>query len=198
MTPAYTETLVATRSRDGFLLEGVVIAPKATAVAAKLVWIHGVYAAFYAPPGLEVCRSLAEAGVTCVIGNTRGHNVGAWIRKADGRVVLAGGAWEVFADCVHDIAGWIEFVAVDQVVLAGHSLGARKVTLYQAREEDRRVMGLVLAVARHSRTRNRRADGEARGRPNRIRSRRRAAAARGWLGRERRQLHESVCARISR
>jgi pimeloyl-ACP methyl ester carboxylesterase len=146
VSSSYTESLVTTRSRDGFLLEGLVIAPTETAdKPAKLVWIHGIYAAFYAPPGLGVCRELAAAGVTCVVGNTRGHNVGSWLRNADGRVVLAGGAWEVFADCVHDIAGWIEFAAADWLFLAGHSLGARKVTLYQAHEQDRRVRGLVLA-----------------------------------------------------
>lgn len=80
-----------------------------------------------------------------LIGNTRGHNVGAWMRNADGRVVLAGGAWEVLAEAGHDIAGWIAFAAADSLFLAGHSLGARKVTVYQAQERDRRVKGLVLA-----------------------------------------------------
>ena len=146
MSNTYAETVVSTRSRDGFLLEGLVIAPAAP-VGPSLLWIHGVYAAFYAPPGLEVCRALARLGVPCVLGNTRGHNVGAWIRNADGRVVLAGGAWESFADAPHDIAGWIDFAhhADQGVVLAGHSLGARKVTMYLADEPDARVRGLVLA-----------------------------------------------------
>jgi len=147
MPPRYTENVVTTRSRDGFLLEGLVIAPVAQRAehSTKLVWIHGVYAGFYAPPGLGVCRALAEEGITCVIGNNRGHNVGAWIRNADGRVVLAGGAWEVFADSMYDIAGWIDFAGPDQAVLAGHSLGGRKVTLYQSQEGDARVKALVLA-----------------------------------------------------
>lgn len=141
-----TEAIVSTRSRDGFLLEGLVIAP-ATPAGPSLLWMHGVYGAFYAPPGLEVCRALAQLGIMCVLGNTRGHNVGAWIRNADGRVVLAGGAWESFADAPHDIAGWIDFAhRTDRgVVLAGHSLGARKVTMYLANEPDARVRGLVLA-----------------------------------------------------
>jgi pimeloyl-ACP methyl ester carboxylesterase len=146
MSTSYTESLVTARSRDSFLLEGLVITPAETSsTRAKLIWIHGIYAAFYAPPGIEVCRALAQAGITCIIGNTRGHNVGAWIRNADGRVVLAGGAWEVLADCGHDIAGWIKFASAERLFLAGHSLGARKVTLYQAQERDQRVMGLVLA-----------------------------------------------------
>jgi pimeloyl-ACP methyl ester carboxylesterase len=142
----FTEKVVSTQSRDGFTLEGLVITPTASA-SRSLLWIHGVYGAFYAPPGLEVCRSLARLGVTCVLGNTRGHNVGAWIRNADGRVVLAGGAWESFADAPHDIAGWITFAldAYRGVVLAGHSLGARKVTMYLAQEQDARVSGLVIA-----------------------------------------------------
>jgi pimeloyl-ACP methyl ester carboxylesterase len=146
MLNTYTEKVVSTQSRDGFVLEGLVIAP-ATPAGRPLLWIHGVYAAFYAPPGLEVCRALAQLGVTCVLANTRGHNVGAWIRNADGRAVLAGGAWESFADAPHDIAGWIDFAhRGDQgVVLAGHSLGARKVTMYLANEQDARVRGLVLA-----------------------------------------------------
>ncbi len=78
MADTYTEKVVSARSRDGFLIEGLVIAPAAP-VGPSLLWIHGVYAAFYAPPGLEVCRALAQLGVTCVLGNTRGHNVGAWI-----------------------------------------------------------------------------------------------------------------------
>jgi pimeloyl-ACP methyl ester carboxylesterase len=146
MPSTYTEKVVSARSRDGFLLEGLLIAP-AERTGRPLVWIHGVYAAFYAPPGLEVCRALAQLGVTCVLGNTRGHNVGAWMRNADGRVVLGGGAWESLADAPHDIAGWIDFTrGLDEgVVLAGHSLGARKATLYVANEHDARVSGLVIA-----------------------------------------------------
>lgn len=146
MTNTYTERVVSIESRDGFTLEGLQIVPAAPS-GRTLLWIHGVYAAFYAPPGLEVCRALAALGVMSVLGNTRGHNVGAWIRNRDGRVVLAGGAWESFAAAAHDLAGWVEFAdrLGPGVVLAGHSLGARKVTMYLATERDPRVNGLILA-----------------------------------------------------
>jgi hypothetical protein len=63
-------------------------------------------------------------------------------RNADRRVVLAGGACEVFADCVHNIDGWIEFAAADWLDTAwdhGRSRSTKRTN------KGRRVRGLALA-----------------------------------------------------
>jgi len=138
------ERVVGIDSEDGYFLEGLVI--EADRELPVVVWVHGVYGAFYAPPGLSVARELSRRGVTTVLGNNRGHNMGAWLRRRDGSVLRGGGAWERFSEVRHDLAAWVRFASdgARSVVLAGHSLGARKVAAYVAQVADPTVTGVVL------------------------------------------------------
>jgi pimeloyl-ACP methyl ester carboxylesterase len=140
----FRESVISVRTADGYLLEGLEI--NAPSSDECVVWTHGVYASFYAPPGLEVGRALGRSGISCVLGNNRGHNVGAWMRRSDGEVLLAGGAWERLKDAQHDIRAWIDFSEQlgSKALLAGHSLGARKVAAYMAETQDPRVAGVLL------------------------------------------------------
>ncbi|MEW6210711.1 MAG: alpha/beta fold hydrolase [Acidobacteriota bacterium] len=143
------EHIVRARSEDGFRLDGVLIEPRgAEAKPNAIVWVHGLYSAFYHSPGIEIGRALAARGYVTLIGNTRGHNFGAAIINREGLPRCAGGGWERYKESPRDIAGWIDFAAdegLERIVLVGHSLGARKAVYYQAERNDRRVRGLVAA-----------------------------------------------------
>jgi alpha-beta hydrolase superfamily lysophospholipase len=159
-TRRYAEELVYTSSDDGLLLEGVVVRPHGVAVQPlSFVWIHGNAARFYDYTYVAICRTLASAGYPCAIGNTRGHDIAAFVwRGADGRPrpwrgpqdmpIGGGAAWERLMDAPLDVAAWVQVaagLAQGGVVLAGHSSGAQRVVLYQAARQDARVTGLALA-----------------------------------------------------
>jgi pimeloyl-ACP methyl ester carboxylesterase len=62
--------------------------------------------------------------------------------------IRGGGYWGVASEQVRDIAAWIDFAEArgfKQVILVGHSAGWAAVTQYQAAEQDRRVVGVVIA-----------------------------------------------------
>lgn len=148
----YRETLVFTESRDGLPLEGIVIAPAPGGAVAlpndrTVVWIHGGASKFYERHYILIGRALAARGVTFVAGNTRGHDAFTVVFRGDD-VIPAGASFERFDESPHDVGAWIDFamtLGVDGVVLVGHSLGASKVTYYQAIEDDPRVRGIVAA-----------------------------------------------------
>jgi hypothetical protein len=153
------EQLAYTTTADGLLLEGVIVRPPAGAVPSlSFVWIHGNAARFYDYGYVSICRALAEAGFPCVSGNTRGHDIAAFVwRGADGRPrpwrsprdfpIGAGAGWEALEDAPLDVAAWVDVAAElsDGVVLVGHSSGAQRVVLYQAQRQDPRITGLALA-----------------------------------------------------
>lgn len=130
-------------------MDGVLIEPQGVEVKpSAVVWVHGLYSAFYHSPGVEIGRALAACGYASVIGNTRGHDFGAAIVGRDYLPLCAGGGWEKYSESPRDIAGWIDFAmdtGFEQVVLVGHSLGARKAAYYQSERQDSRVQGLVVA-----------------------------------------------------
>jgi alpha-beta hydrolase superfamily lysophospholipase len=155
-----TEELVYTSTEDGLLLEGLVVRPATEPVQRlSFVWIHGNAARFYDYAYVAICRALADLGYTCVSGNTRGHDIAAFVwRGAEGRPVpwrgpqdmpIGGGAgWEHLEDAPRDVAAWVEVaagMAGGGVVLVGHSSGAQRVVLYQAERQDARVRGMALA-----------------------------------------------------
>jgi len=149
VSDSVSEKIVYTRSEDGLLLEGAVIrhaAPDSKPVG--LVWVHGMVQKFYFPTTVEIGRDLATRGYVFVTGNNRGHDFGAMIMGPDGTPRLIGGAWERFDESPRDVAAWIDLtmqMGVRGVVLIGHSLGALKITYYQARRQDSRVVGLIAA-----------------------------------------------------
>jgi pimeloyl-ACP methyl ester carboxylesterase len=154
MVRLYTEELVYTETEDGIILAGLVIWPDGRpAKPIAVVWVPGFSINFYHPSFVAIGRELAGLGYAFVIGNNRGHDIGAhlWRKKedADGMTRTYGGAfWERFEDSPRDVAAWIGFalsLGFQGVGLVGHSFGAKKVVYYQARRQDPRVSGLVVA-----------------------------------------------------
>jgi len=160
MPQAYSEELIYTSSKDGFLLEGVLIRPAGAATRpVGVVWIHGNASRFYDYPYVAIGRALAAAGHPFVSANTRGHDISAFLWRAAGGKPIpwsspecmpigAGSAWERLDEAPRDLAAWVDVaagVAKGGVVLVGHSSGAQRVVLYQAERQDARVAGIALA-----------------------------------------------------
>lgn len=147
---SFTEHLLRARSEDGLRLDGVGILPEGEFLATGIVWVHGLYGAFYQPPYVELARVMAGRGYLSVIGNLRGHDFGALLHDRTGRPIVGGGGWERFHESPYDIAAWIASAArlgVDDVVLIGHSFGARKSVFYQVERNDPRVRGVAICSA---------------------------------------------------
>jgi pimeloyl-ACP methyl ester carboxylesterase len=156
----HQEELVYTTTEDELLLEGVIVRPKGVPIRPlSFVWIHGNAARFYDYGYVAICRVLAEAGYACVSGNTRGHDIAAFVwRGTGGRPTQwrgsqdmptgAGAGWEDLAEAPRDVAAWVQVgagLASDGVILVGHSSGAQRVLLHQPERQDGRVRGVALA-----------------------------------------------------
>lgn len=146
---AYTEEIVWAETEDGLRQEGAVIRPAGGETRPiPVVWIHGLTGRFSERHAILIGRTLAARGHTFVTGNNRGHDVGANFWTRDGRPKRGGGWWEVYEEAPYDVDAWITYAAslgFPRVALLGHSLGAHKVTWYQARRQDPRVAGLIAA-----------------------------------------------------
>lgn len=98
---------------------------------------------FLSSPSLEGSHLLT---ITC-----SGHGNIAMARAGDPLAYrLGGSAFEYFADCIPDLAAWVDYAAAHTsgpIILLGHSLGASKVAHYLAQTQDPRVQGLVLGSA---------------------------------------------------
>jgi len=145
----FPEELVYVRSEDDIINGGAIFTPpKSLAKPIAIIWIHGWGVNFYYPTYVMIGRGLAERGYTCITVNTRMHDLGnveAW--RGEKRI-RGGGYWGVASEDVRDLAAWIDFAqdrGFKQVVLVGHSAGSAAVRTYQAKKQDQRVVGVVLA-----------------------------------------------------
>ena len=151
MTQNYVEELVYTQTEDNVKLEGATICPaSAESKPLGIIWHHGLASRFSSAVAVQIGRMLATRGYPFLTANNRGHDFGIIMKWVDGKPVMGGGGWELFSESPYDIAAWIDFMLKEMpelrgVVLAGHSLGALKVTYYQAQRQDRRVAGLIAA-----------------------------------------------------
>lgn len=151
MTQAYTEELVFTETEeDGVLLAGALTRPAgAPSKPVAFVWAHGYPVSPALPFTANIGRALASHGYAFLAGDTRAHDIGTWLFRKDGQMMLGGAWWEKFDESPRDLAAWIS-LAVNQgyrgVVLLGHSFGALRVVYYQAERQDPRVLGIVAAA----------------------------------------------------
>src|SRR5262245_37041492 len=148
-TGKYPEELVYARASDDILNGGAFfIPPEESAKPVAVIWVHGWGVNFYSPTYVRVGRALADLGYPCVTVNTRMHDIGNVAGNRDGKRLRGGGYWGVPSEAVRDIAAWIDFAGergFDKVILVGHSAGWAVVRRYQGEQQDRRVIGVVLA-----------------------------------------------------
>lgn len=138
--------LVKTITADHLELQGFWVDKKSDVA---VFHSHGTAGDFYTHAFIELeAQRLADAGVSLLSANNRGHDVYADIRThGDAGVswTQIGGAFERFEDCLLDIAAWIDFLqahGVKRVILQAHSL-TQKILYYQALKKDPRVAGQI-------------------------------------------------------
>jgi pimeloyl-ACP methyl ester carboxylesterase len=123
--------LVKLQTSDGMTHYGALYhAEKQKGIAVVLV--HGLTGRFVGEVESALPPLLAEAGYTCLVANNRGNG-------------FIGAATERFSGSLPDIASALDFMQARgfrQIALLGHSKGGVKVTYYQARKKDDRVMAL--------------------------------------------------------
>ena len=139
-------SLAQITTRDGLILDGIVIEPRKKSDTA-LIWIHGLGSNF--SRGRQLIRELSRAclrnGMAYLKFNTRGHDIVN--RNAPRRKGLQGSGLERFEDCVYDVRAMILCAharGYQKIIIAGHSTGANKALYYLYKTEDRSVKGLML------------------------------------------------------
>lgn len=146
------EELVYVKTDDDVTNAGAVVSPvHRSARSVAVVWVHGSTANFYEPSYVTIARELAARGLTTFLGNTRMHDLGNVETYRGGQRIRGGAYWGIPTDQVHDVAAWIDLAekrGFRKVILVGHSAGAPTVQIYQARKQDPRVAGLVIASGR--------------------------------------------------
>ncbi len=141
--------LVQATARDGVRLDGAFqAAPAGTPAVAVdgFCLIHGTGGNFYNSTLFDVlAERLLQRGSAVLRANTRGHDgISTAAMPRGGRRL--GAAYELFDDCRHDVAAWVEWLrqrAGPRVGLIGHSLGAVKCLYAQAQEPDAAVRCVV-------------------------------------------------------
>ncbi len=146
---ALPEQIVFVNSNDDILNAGVIFsAKKEMAKSIAVILVHGWGVNFYSPTYISIGRSLSEKGYTCVVVNTRMHDIGNVEGYKWGKRLRGGGYWGVGNDQTKDISAWVDFAESNgfkKVILVGHSAGCAAVRIYQAEKQDNRVIGLVFA-----------------------------------------------------
>jgi dienelactone hydrolase len=143
--------LVQTTTRDGLRLDGCLQVPAGPPALALdgLCLVHGTGGSFYSSTLFDAfCERLLSMGCAVLRVNTRGHDLVANASTAQGGR-RQGAAYEVVADCRHDLAAWLDWLRQrvgPRVGLLGHSLGAVK-SLYAAACEPELAPACVVALS---------------------------------------------------
>jgi pimeloyl-ACP methyl ester carboxylesterase len=124
-------------------------APAEAADAPTLLYTHGLSGSFDTNFNFNLLDLPEAAPFNILLTSSTGYgNIATTRRGQPPAIRLTGSAFEVFTDCIPDLAAWIDFAAARSkapVVLWGHSLGSSKVTHYLAETGDPRVAALALA-----------------------------------------------------
>lgn len=142
--------LVRVVAADGVRLDGAMRAPDSSESADGAFVVHGTGGNFYSSAMLSTLgQRLAELGLWTVQANTRGHDAMSSAHTPQGSRRL-GGAYEIVADCVHDLAAWAGFLrerGCRRIVAVGHSLGALKCAYWLAQSQPDFVAAFVAVSA---------------------------------------------------
>lgn len=143
--------LVQFNSSDGLVLPGLLYEPSKT-TNKVLISLHGngSSSAFY---NVEENNSLAEAvnkkGIAFFPFNNRGAHYVKRLRKSNSdEHTMAGTAYELIKDCVHDIDGAIKYLKTlgyKEFYLIGFSTGANKICVYNQYKKNNPVSKYILA-----------------------------------------------------
>jgi pimeloyl-ACP methyl ester carboxylesterase len=137
---------------DGLELQGILAIPEGGPADTSVLHVHGLAGNFYENRFVDhVADAVTSCGLNFLTVNNRGHDYISdfIVEEGDGATgsVQIGGIYEIFEDCLKDIAAWTGFLrsrASKRIILEGHSHGALKVTYYSYRADDPDIGGIVL------------------------------------------------------
>ena len=127
----------------GVLLNGLWFGPAKPKCV--VVWVHGLASSLWSRHSL--IQKLIDANTAVLMFNNRGHDTISRVSTEKKRVGHAGGAHEVFTECVDDIDGAVKFAqkqGVKNVYLAGHSTGCQKSIYWAHKRASKGVKGIML------------------------------------------------------
>ncbi len=145
--------LVHTKTDDDVTLSGIVLVPevpRTDLLIDAMVMVHGSGGNFYLSPSNPRAVRLKEMGIPTALLNTRGHDV------VGGRAgaVRTGNAYEKLSDTHLDLKAMVNLMVgrgYRRVGIWGSSLGAVRVILAQAKNQDPNVAAVIsLAPLRFS------------------------------------------------
>src|SRR5581483_6430168 len=114
-----------------------------------IVFVHGLTASAFSQ--LHTIDPLVTSDTAVITFNNRGYERVAEVKRIVGqnrKWIQAGAAHEVFADCVDDIQGAVDFArkqGAKFIFVAGHSTGCQKSIYWASKSKNtRNVKGIVL------------------------------------------------------
>ena len=145
MTPCFAVEIVTSKS---VLLHGLWFGSKRA--RRVVIVVHGLGSSLWKNLFFSLAKGLARGRTAVLIFNNRGHDRMSGLYRAGrsrSKRKWAGGASEVFTDCVDDIEGVIRFArkqGAKRVFLVGHSTGCQKSVYWAYKKKGRGVRGIVL------------------------------------------------------
>ena len=145
--------LVHTKTSDDVTLSGIVLEPeqpRTDLAVDAIVMVHGSGGNFYLSPSNPRAVKLRDMGIPAALFNTRGHDV------VGGRAgkTRTGNAYELLSETHLDLQATVGFMAqrgYERIGIWGSSLGAVRVVLAQAKNQDPNVAAVIsLAPLRFS------------------------------------------------
>ena len=137
---------IATQS--GTVLQGVLF-PASSQAKTVVIAITGIHGNFYSNPFYyNIGETLSRASIDFIYAQTR--NAFGKIQEINtltGEPEIIGSFNEDFAKTIEDLTAYIDFAerqGYENIVLAGHSLGANKVIYYLSETQDQRVSKYLL------------------------------------------------------
>ena len=140
-------TIESTMTSDGIRLHGILLEPderRDDLNIDAIMMVHGSNGNFYASASNDRAEALRREGVPVALFNTRGHDVMAGSGQSGGHKV--GNAFELLSETHLDIAAvtdWMAGRGYERICVLGSSLGAVRVVLAQAKNQDPRVASLI-------------------------------------------------------
>lgn len=143
--------LVRIEAEDGLELVGFYAAPRGRPGRRAVLHTHGFAGNFYENRFVStIADAVVEKGLAFLTCNNRGHEYRSDNLRGSGAETtshLGGGSFEVFEECVYDIAGAADFLAGrghEEIYFEGHSLATNKTLHYLASRGDQRAAGAIL------------------------------------------------------
>jgi pimeloyl-ACP methyl ester carboxylesterase len=145
--------LIRCRASDNLELEGFIAdVTKASSSSVAIIHIHGMFENFHMPLFIDpLMAELQRRQHAMLTVNTRAQDYSYYHRlwsENSFRWQRNGGSYEVFANCLKDLDGWVSFCRAEidtpRIFLSGHSHGALKVAYYAAKRANVSVDGVIM------------------------------------------------------